>query len=183
MTNHIALETGMKNISPLLIELIRAGQTVKMTVTGNSMYPFLRHLKDSVLLTGPSRCPIKKGRIVLVCKPDGSYVLHRIVKLRGDCFWMLGDAQTMMEGPFSTDSIIATVKNVSKKRFTISTDSIIATVKNVSKKRFTISTDSCLWRSMSFLWHLLLPIRSSMFRCIRFISIIKTRITKNTLKR
>jgi len=164
MTNHIALETGMKNISPLLIELIRAGQTVKMTVTGNSMYPFLRHLKDSVLLTGPSRCPIKKGRIVLVCKPDGSYVLHRIVKLRGDCFWMLGDAQTIMEGPFSTDSIIATVKNV-------------------SKKRFTISTDSCLWRSMSFLWHLLLPIRSSMFRCIRFISIIKTRITKNTLKR
>jgi len=147
MTSINSLETEMKNISPLLIDLINSGQAVKMTVTGNSMYPFLRHLKDSVLLVHPSQCPIKKGRIVLVCRPDGRYILHRIVKLRDGCFWMLGDAQTEMEGPYSVDCIIAAAQIIFRNKKNISFDAIPI--------RFAL-----------FLWQLLKPARRTLLQFI-----------------
>ncbi len=137
----------MGNISPILTELITMGSSVNMIVTGDSMYPFLRNCMDSVTLEHPKK-RLKICDIVLVRRPDGNYVLHRIVKIEDGKFSMLGDAQTQEEGPLPIDCIIAVVSAVNKNNSEISTDSII-------------------WRGLSILWLLLKPLRILIIRKIQ----------------
>ena len=145
---YIAYKMG--SISPILTELITMGSSVNMIVTGDSMYPFLRNLKDSVTLRYPKK-RLKVCDIVLVYRPDGSYVLHRVVKIEGGRFCMLGDAQTKTEGPLPLDCIIAAVSAVNRNDREISTDSII-------------------WRGLSIIWLLLKPLRILFIRKIQKIS-------------
>lgn len=50
-----------KDIVPIMEEVIKSGGSCKLRVTGYSMNPTLRHLKDSVVLVSPQkRAP--KGR-------------------------------------------------------------------------------------------------------------------------
>lgn len=78
-------------------DLLRQGQTlVPVPVAGSSMTPFL-HPGDMVYLDTPVQ-PLRKADIVLFTRPDGRYILHRIVKVNQDgSFIMLGDAQTERE--------------------------------------------------------------------------------------
>ena len=39
-----AVEVSLTELSPLMLECLAQGQEVLLTVTGNSMSPFLRHL-------------------------------------------------------------------------------------------------------------------------------------------
>ena len=63
-------------------ELQRRGYLVYTNV-GVSMMPLLRQRRDLVMIrriTGP----LKKNDAVLFLRPDGAYVLHRIVRVCGD---------------------------------------------------------------------------------------------------
>ena len=77
--------------------LLAEGQTgVPVPVAGSSMTPFL-HPGDTVYLDLPDT-PLKKGDILLFTRPDGRYILHRLVKINRDgSLIMLGDAQTELE--------------------------------------------------------------------------------------
>ena len=66
----------------LLESFLDEGKDVEMTPKGNSMLPFIRGGRDSVLLTKPSR-PLELGDIVLF-KVNGHYVMHRILEVNGD---------------------------------------------------------------------------------------------------
>lgn len=69
---------------------------VPVPVAGGSMTPFL-HPGDTVFLDLLDSPP-KKGDIILFTRPDGRYILHRIVQVRRDgTFILLGDAQTERE--------------------------------------------------------------------------------------
>ena len=78
-------------------ELLEQGRTcVPVPVAGTSMTPFL-YPGDTVWLDPPDAA-LKAGDIILFTRPDGRYVLHRIVKCDSDgSFILLGDAQTMRE--------------------------------------------------------------------------------------
>lgn len=78
-------------------DLLRQGNTcVPVPVAGTSMTPFLQP-GDTVYLELPDS-PLKEGDIVLFTRPDGRYVLHRIVTCNPDgSFILLGDSQTMRE--------------------------------------------------------------------------------------
>ncbi len=90
-------------------QMLREGaSTVPVPVAGTSMVPFLRH-GDTVYLSLPDSA-LKKGDIVLFTRPDGQYVLHRIVKVcRDGSFLLLGDAQVTKERVASADRIHARV--------------------------------------------------------------------------
>lgn len=77
--------------------LLEAGtHLVPVPVSGGSMCPILRP-GDTVYLERMDTPP-KKGDVVLFQRPDGAYVLHRIVGFTGDGrLWLLGDAQTCRE--------------------------------------------------------------------------------------
>lgn len=71
------------------------GELVPVPVTGVSMRPFLR-TGDYVYVKLPEE-PIRRGDILLFQRPNGQYVLHRVMAIRGARYLMLGDSQLEME--------------------------------------------------------------------------------------
>ena len=86
-----------KEYLDMVCELLQQGQThVPVPVAGSSMTPFL-HNGDTVYLD-LSDSPLKRADIVLYTRPDGRYILHRIVQVNSDgSFIMMGDAQQERE--------------------------------------------------------------------------------------
>lgn len=100
---------------PVLRELIEQGKEVSITITGNSMMPFMIHGRDQVLIEKPSDT-WKKGDIGFFQRSNGDYVLHRICRIdgNGDC-WFVGDGQAVIEGPIRRNQIFGKVTAVKRK--------------------------------------------------------------------
>lgn len=97
-----------------LRELTEAGKEVSLIVAGSSMAPFLVHHRDTIFFIKPDS-PLKKGDMVFYQRTDGQYVMHRIYKVKGKEFYMVGDAQTEIEGPLCEKQIFARVTKVRRK--------------------------------------------------------------------
>lgn len=157
----------MQNISqvksdilfPLVIECLSNGQKARITVTGNSMSPFLKEIRDSVELAGTQFDHIKRGDIVLIRRLTGAYVLHRVLRKKKDCFFMVGDAQQWIEGPLKPDQLIAKVTKVWRK----------------GKE---IECERLLWKIPALLWLRLRAYRGFMFRFYSFLKKIKLRLSR-----
>lgn len=100
---------------PVISECLNNGQNARITVTGNSMRPFLKEIRDSVELTKSTFDEIKRGDIVLIRRTSGAYVLHRVLKKQKNDFYMVGDAQQWIEGPLLPEQLIAKVTKVWRK--------------------------------------------------------------------
>ena len=99
----------------MLRELILSGKEVSLMISGSSMSPFLIHKRDSVILA-PVKGPLKRGAVVFFQRQDGSYVLHRIYKVRkNDCYDIVGDAQTQIEPNVKRSQIFAAAAAVKRK--------------------------------------------------------------------
>ncbi len=97
-----------------LRELTEAGKEVPLLISGNSMAPFLIHERDTIFFRKPER-RLKKGDIVFFQRRDGTFVLHRIYRVRPEGFYIVGDAQTAVEGPVMENQIFAVVTKVRRK--------------------------------------------------------------------
>lgn len=124
--------------------ILEQGHTeVPVPVSGNSMVPFL-HPGDTVYLCPISR-PLKRGDVVLYTRPDGRYILHRIIALPKDgSVIMLGDAQTLPEPIASRTQLCA-----------------IATA--ALRKGRPITPKNPIWAFYRFLWRWAAPWRRSLF--------------------
>ena len=124
---------------PGIEELVHAGYLVKLTVTGSSMYPFLRHGVDSVGIESLGRAP-KKGDILFYQRGNGQYVLHRVIGAKGEELRLAGDAQNLVERQSGWDNVIGIVSVV-------------------YRSRREISCGALFWRMFSCLWRWALPFR------------------------
>lgn len=79
----------MNNSVPLLDLLDKDNYTVRPTI-GTSMEPLL-HENSTLVVIVKNFSNLKKGDIVLFQRECGSFVLHRITKIKGDCFFIRGD--------------------------------------------------------------------------------------------
>lgn len=156
------MQVSMAELSPLMIECLDEGKEVLLTVTGNSMCPFLRHRRDQVVLAKPADpTTLQTGDVPLYRRKSGQLVLHRIVerddgkkrRLYGErellptmhssgslTYTMLGDAQTVREPNIASDQIIAVAVAFLRKG-----------------KRWDCR--STAYRRRALRWHRLLPIR------------------------
>ncbi len=98
----------------VLKELVEEGREVSMLISGSSMSPFLCHGRDQVYFKAPDR-PLRVGDMVFFQRRSGQYVLHRICKVKDDGYYIVGDAQTAIEGPVSREQIFALVTRVRRK--------------------------------------------------------------------
>lgn len=136
---------------PAISEMLLNGQKVRITVTGNSMMPFLMENRDSVELSGAAIDDLHFGQIALIRRIDGVYILHRIVLKVKSSFYLAGDAQCWVEGPLMPDQLVAVVTNLWRKDKLISPSNII-------------------WQILSFLWWIRLPIRFIFTKPYKFLS-------------
>ena len=96
---------------PVLIDIIKSGKDVSVTVTGSSMAPFLAHLRDSIIVSPPPR-QFHRGDMVFFQRQDGSYVMHRIHHLKEGKLYLVGDNQTEIEGPSDPEQVFGIVRKV-----------------------------------------------------------------------
>lgn len=130
----------MSELSPLIEAFVSEGTDVTLTVTGNSMKPMLTHLRDSVVLTKCDPMSLKKGDIPLYCREDGSYILHRILKVGENTYDISGDHQWVLEKGVPKSAVICKVKGFTRK----------------GKYR---SCNNIGYRLYAFLWRIAFPLR------------------------
>ena len=111
MNNKIYKST--EELTPFIIDMISKGKSVKLTVTGNSMFPLFCHEREIVEIR---KCPVyRKYDIILYVRKSGELVLHRIVKVKDDVFHLCGDNQLVVEYPIYEDQIIGKVVSFNRK--------------------------------------------------------------------
>ena len=74
---------------PEVAELLARGSEVEIRTKGSSMLPFIVGDRDSVRLKAMSA--YAEGDAVLAEVAKGRFVLHRIVRIDGDCVTLKGD--------------------------------------------------------------------------------------------
>lgn len=98
----------------VLRELVEEGREVNMVVWGSSMTPFLGHGRDTIFFSAPER-ELRRGDMVFYQRDNGQFVMHRIWKVKRDEYYIVGDAQTIIEGPIRRDQIFARITKVNRK--------------------------------------------------------------------
>jgi len=114
---------SIKEFLPLISEAFSRHQSVTIPVKGVSMRPTLSQ-GDGVTLTDIEGHSIHRGDILLYTRPDGSYILHRVVRVHGEFIDFCGDAQIAVEKNIPVRSVIAFVSAYDKDGITHSLDDI-----------------------------------------------------------
>lgn len=143
------VKIASKELFPFVEELMRDGKNVRITVRGNSMYPFIRSGTDDVLLRTAAFPDLKRLDIVFVKRDNGAYVLHRVCAIKGNVFFMVGDAQKDIEGPLRSSQVIAKVDVIFRGQHVIRCD---------AKK----------WRFFASFWMFLRPVRVKIIKAVQF---------------
>jgi hypothetical protein len=104
-----SFKPSIQEIAPLIKDVVSSGRDVRLTVTGYSMYPLLRDKTDDVILGSFEK--ISKYDVVLFERENGSYIFHRVIKVKGDVLTIAGDNETVKEYPVKTDRVIAVMKS------------------------------------------------------------------------
>lgn len=98
----------------VLRELTEEGREVSMLIAGSSMSPFLCHGRDTIYFRKPEKNP-ERGDMVFYQRDTGQFVMHRICRVRPEGYYIVGDAQTQIEGPVRRDQIFAVITRVKRK--------------------------------------------------------------------
>lgn len=124
---------------PDIVQLVREGRSVILTVKGRSMRPFIEDGRDKVILV--SADSVNVGDVVLAETIEKGYVIHRLVGIdhKNNMCDIQGDGNLDVEH--------------------CSSDKILAKVSVVVRKSKQVSVDGCLWKFYSKFWVTLLPIR------------------------
>lgn len=113
--DHSPRIVDIQTFLPVLIGLIDQGHTVALTITGHSMTPFLVHGRDQIRFRRPDR-PLKRGDMVFFRRKNGTYVMHRVYRTdKQGCCYLVGDDQTVLEGPIAPEQIFGLVVQVCRK--------------------------------------------------------------------
>lgn len=128
----------------LLRELTQQGKEVSLLITGNSMSPFLVHERDRICFKKPDT-PLKKGDMVFFQRRDGAFVMHRICRVRPEGYYLVGDAQTWIEGPITPEQIFARVTKI-------------------QRKGRQIGPENGIWKFFQYVWIRIIPLRPFLVR-------------------
>ena len=88
--------------------------SLPLVISGSSMSPFLVHGRDTVFLSRLTR-PVKRGDVLLYRRKSGAYILHRVYRVDGESFTMVGDAQTELESGIRPEQVIAVMTSAERK--------------------------------------------------------------------
>lgn len=118
-------ENTMKKASPLpqavklgvgavAVGLLRQGQAISFTAKGRSMAPFIRDGES--LFVRPLQSSALPGHVVLVARPGGACLVHRVVRRTAQGVITRGDACRQEDGCFRNEDVLGRVVMVSGRR-------------------------------------------------------------------
>lgn len=95
----------------IITEIIKSGESVCFTGTGNSMLPTINPETDKIILSPVNR-RLKKGDICFYLREENKPVTHRIYKIKKDRYCMKGDNQYWLEKDVPEENIIAVATKI-----------------------------------------------------------------------
>jgi len=139
-------------VFPVAEQLMQQGLGIRFVVSGNSMWPLIRHNRDSVLLKAGAR-PVRTGDIVLIRmeSPETKYILHRVIHIRDDHL-----LETAGDGCTRTDGLIDTRQ-------------IIGRVEIIYRGSLAIDCNDTAWRILFGIWRICFPFRRTLLKLLRAI--------------
>lgn len=140
MENSKKLTIGKDTMYQEISKLIAEGNTVSITVKGYSMNPFIVHLRDQITLGPWTDSDIKRGTVALVRDTRGNVLIHRIVRRKGNIIILEGDGNIGQQEKATLDGIAGIMHSVTRKNRIYSSKGLI-------------------WRTYSWIWMLLRPVR------------------------
>ncbi len=93
----------MHNIS--IKEYLLTSGEYYTTPHGDSMWPLLHNKKDAIRVVSVTG-RLKKHDVALYIRPNGQYVLHRVMKVCPDSYVMCGDSQFTLEPGVKDEQVI-----------------------------------------------------------------------------
>ena len=93
-------------------EQLDRGHVVRIRARGNSMLPFIRDGRDVLVLEHPGERVFVRGQVLLARLGDGRYVIHRVVKVKGDQLRLRGDGNLKIYETCSRTEVLARVTEV-----------------------------------------------------------------------
>ena len=133
-----------------LEQLLRDGNIIRIKPQGFSMYPLFISGSDEAFIQQVPVASLKRNDVALYRRDQGILVLHRIVRVTSEGYYMTGDNQYEIEGPLRPDQFKG---------------KLIAFVRNGKE----ISVRNPLYRFLSSLWLLMLPVRPLCFKLTGFL--------------
>ncbi len=111
ITEHNKIFFTLAECEPLLRSTLAKGGAFRFIPRGTSMLPTIVGGRDMVELSPlPER--LRKFQIVLYKRDNGAFVLHRIVRIKGDTFTMRGDHQYVNEPGIRREQLLGIVTRV-----------------------------------------------------------------------
>ena len=133
-----------------LEQLLQEGNIIRLKPQGFSMYPLFSPGRDEALIQQVPVTSLKRNDVALYRRDQGILVLHRIVRVTADGYYMTGDNQYEIVGPRRPDQFRGR---------------LIAFIRNGRE----ISVRNPVYRILSSLWLLMLPVRPFCFRLTAFL--------------
>lgn len=150
----------MEELVGVLRLQMEQGGEARLIVTGNSMYPTFRNRKDQVILTEPQRPPVRPD-VILYRRDSGQYVLHRIVRMKGqDTYICSGDNQWQPE--------------------TVRRDQVFAVVSGFVRDRKVYTLTEGGYRLWIRFWVGIFPLRRPILALRRFLGKIKRKFRRKS---
>lgn len=116
-------KVNLSEVYPVLREILEAGGSFTLTVTGTSMYPTILGGRDQVTLA-PVKQPLKRGDLPFYRRDNGQFILHRIVAVEPDgTYTCCGDHQWERERGIRPDQVIAVAESFCRKGKSFPADS------------------------------------------------------------
>lgn len=78
------------------IEVLKNKGSLVFVPGGNSMWPFIKNKKSSVVISVPKQEPVKWD-VIFFQRKNGEYVLHRIIEVCSNGYIVAGDSQNYSE--------------------------------------------------------------------------------------
>lgn len=110
----------MAELWPMMEEAFRQGMSVTIGITGYSMRPLLWPKRDSAILSPCDPAGLHRGDVPLYRRADGSFILHRIVRVGKTTYTLAGDAQKELECDVPKDAVLAVMTGFVRKGKTVS---------------------------------------------------------------
>lgn len=147
----------MEQLYELMLPQLEGGGSVRLTVSGNSMHPMLRHRLDTVVLQACEE--LKWGDLIFYRRENGHFVLHRIVRVKtAEEFVCCGDNQ------FEPEPVMR--------------QQTIAKMTEFTRAGKTYRADHAGYKLYVWLWVWLFPVRRPLFAVRRCLGKLRMKLAK-----
>lgn len=148
---------SMAQLWEIMLPKLSQGGSVQLTVSGCSMYPMLRDRKDAVVLREDP--DLRRGDVILFRREDGSFVLHRIVRVKDKDTWTVcGDNQYIPE--------------------TVTRQQVVAKMTEFVRAGRSCSASHAGYKAYAAVWGWLFPVRRPLLAARRSLGKLRRKMKK-----